>query len=60
VFSTICILFLLGAMAGAFVTPRLYNKSLWLVCLPLGLLWIQLYTGLGREYRNKSVGAPQE
>jgi hypothetical protein len=47
-------------MAGAFVTPRLYNKSLWLVCLPLGLLWIQLYTGLGREYRNKSVGAPQE
>jgi uncharacterized membrane protein YoaK (UPF0700 family) len=55
VFSTICIMFLLGAIGGAFVTPRLSNRTLWLVCLPLGLLWMRLFAGLGRRHHNQSL-----
>jgi uncharacterized membrane protein YoaK (UPF0700 family) len=42
VFSIICGCFLLGAMVGAFLTPLLHNKTLWLVCLLLGFVWMHL------------------
>lgn len=55
VFSTICIMFLLGAIGGAFVAPRLSNSSLWLACLPLGLLWMQLFAELGHGHHNQRL-----
>ena len=44
VFSIICTVFFAGAVVGAFLTPLLHNKVLWLVCLMLGYLWLHLTT----------------
>ncbi|MEI9976768.1 MAG: YoaK family protein [Ignavibacteriota bacterium] len=43
VFSTICAAFFSGAILGAFLTPLLRNKTLWPVCLLLGVLWLRLF-----------------
>ena len=47
--AIICTAFFAGSLFGAFLTPRLMNKTLWVVCIFLGCLLPRLLAGREKE-----------
>ncbi len=48
-FAVICAVFFMGAFGGAFLTPLLHNRTLWVVCFLLAFLPGRLIVRAGSE-----------